>query len=156
MNRPFAVGDMLIIEEPSMIIDNPPPPEKYIAECNNVLIDGTIVVRYKSGAKYLYDELGHAIDGHNFIKTIRAPRHGSKEARDIVAMIYRRLHKKIWENRHDLQKSVLEFQSLVDDEKITNDGMDKSLTMIIGINKLVETELLCAYLEAKSMLQVQS
>lgn len=92
MSRPFAAGDILIIETPSMVIDNPPPPEKYTAECTKVFNDGFIAVTYKSyinrhDITIIFNADGESIDGHDVIKVIRAQRKGCKEARDIVAML---------------------------------------------------------------------
>jgi len=96
--RPFKSGDILIIETPSVIIDNPPPPEKYTAECTKVFSDGMIMVRYKSHINNhditaIFNANGESIDGHDVIKTIRKPQKGGKEARGIVSMLckeYRR------------------------------------------------------------------
>ena len=95
--RPFEIGDMLIIETPSMIIDNPPPPEKYTAECSKVFSDGMIRVRYNSyinnhDCTVIFDRDGNAIDGHDRIVVIRKPRKGNAESRAIVAMLAREYH----------------------------------------------------------------
>jgi len=81
-----------------MIIDNPPPPEKYTAECTKVFSDKHVMVSHKSHINQhdiaaIFNADGESIDGHDVIKTIRRSQNGGKEARGIVSMLckeYRR------------------------------------------------------------------
>jgi len=78
-NRPFAVGDMVISKRYGKGVI-----KTYIPETFSI---SPLFVHFESIERFWCYEKD--------IKTIRTPRKGSKEARDIVAMLANRYHKNI-------------------------------------------------------------